>query len=221
MLVKKTTDRKGYSGIWCPGAGGGGRINDGNSQWQMWAEPARFSSSQRRWKKWGINKQEMRPTGRWVCVSVCVLSASSSEAGDRSSNPTSRLCDLTVEELFSLACPLMLLLLAYFDLCDTWPCFLCSRVSTGRLPWWPTWASPSLIPASCGGYPSHFALSHIHRSVCFFLITFVWNLFSLICLHIFISLSQTTRLLKLRRNVVKLSLYQHFTNTLIFSVVGE
>ena len=39
--------------------------------------------------------------------------------------------------------------------------------------------------------------------------------------HIFISLSQTTRLLKLRRNVVKLSLYQHFTNTLIFSVVGE
>lgn len=38
---------------------------------------------------------------------------------------------------------------------------------------------------------------------------------------IFISLSQTTRLLKLRRNVVKLSLYQHFTNTLIFSVVAS
>ncbi|XP_047201798.1 transmembrane protein 87A-like [Girardinichthys multiradiatus] len=36
---------------------------------------------------------------------------------------------------------------------------------------------------------------------------------------IFISLSQTTRLLKLRRNVVKLSLYQHFTNTLVFFVV--
>ncbi|KAL3968545.1 C-type lectin domain family 4 member E [Sarotherodon galilaeus] len=34
-------------------------------------------------------------------------------------------------------------------------------------------------------------------------------------------LSQTTRLLKLRRNVVKLSLYQHFTNTLIFSVVAS
>uniref|UniRef100_A0A665WCV7 Transmembrane protein 87A n=1 Tax=Echeneis naucrates TaxID=173247 RepID=A0A665WCV7_ECHNA len=45
--------------------------------------------------------------------------------------------------------------------------------------------------------------------------------FSLICGHIFISLSQTTRLLKLRRNVVKLSLYQHFTNTLIFSVVAS
>ncbi|KAM8916152.1 transmembrane protein 87A-like [Spinachia spinachia] len=38
---------------------------------------------------------------------------------------------------------------------------------------------------------------------------------------IFISLSQTTRLLKLRRNIVKLSLYQHFTNTLIFSVVAS
>ncbi|KAM6969204.1 transmembrane protein 87A-like [Tautogolabrus adspersus] len=38
---------------------------------------------------------------------------------------------------------------------------------------------------------------------------------------IFISLSQTTRLLKLRRNVVKLSLYQHFTNTLIFTVVAS
>ncbi|XP_040917272.1 transmembrane protein 87A-like [Toxotes jaculatrix] len=38
---------------------------------------------------------------------------------------------------------------------------------------------------------------------------------------IFISLSQTIRLLKLRRNVVKLSLYQHFTNTLIFSVVAS
>ena len=47
------------------------------------------------------------------------------------------------------------------------------------------------------------------------------SMFSLICIHIFISLSQTTRLLKLRRNIVKLSLYQHFTNTLIFSVVGE
>uniref|UniRef100_A0A8C9ZVN6 Transmembrane protein 87A n=1 Tax=Sander lucioperca TaxID=283035 RepID=A0A8C9ZVN6_SANLU len=47
------------------------------------------------------------------------------------------------------------------------------------------------------------------------------SMFSLICVYIFISLSQTTRLLKLRRNVVKLSLYQHFTNTLIFSVVAS
>ncbi|XP_012681699.2 transmembrane protein 87A [Clupea harengus] len=38
---------------------------------------------------------------------------------------------------------------------------------------------------------------------------------------IFISLSQTTRLLTLRRNLVKLSLYRHFTNTLIFSVLAS
>ncbi|KAK7904536.1 hypothetical protein WMY93_017143 [Mugilogobius chulae] len=37
----------------------------------------------------------------------------------------------------------------------------------------------------------------------------MWNLF------------QTTRLLKLHENVVKLSLYQHFRNTLIFSVVAS
>ncbi|KAA8579226.1 hypothetical protein FQN60_007167 [Etheostoma spectabile] len=49
----------------------------------------------------------------------------------------------------------------------------------------------------------------------------VMCMFSLTCIYIFISLSQTTRLLKLRRNVVKLSLYQHFTNTLIFSVVAS
>uniref|UniRef100_A0A3Q1J1A9 Transmembrane protein 87A n=1 Tax=Anabas testudineus TaxID=64144 RepID=A0A3Q1J1A9_ANATE len=49
----------------------------------------------------------------------------------------------------------------------------------------------------------------------------ICKMFSLTCIYIFISLSQTTRLLKLRRNVVKLSLYQHFTNTLIFSVVAS
>lgn len=38
--------------------------------------------------------------------------------------------------------------------------------------------------------------------------------------HIFVSLAQTMKLLKLRRNVVKLSLYRHFTNTLIFAVIG-
>ena len=35
------------------------------------------------------------------------------------------------------------------------------------------------------------------------------------------SLVQTTRTLKIRRNVVKLSLYRHFTNTLIFAVLGK
>lgn len=39
--------------------------------------------------------------------------------------------------------------------------------------------------------------------------------------NIFSSLIQTTRTLRLRRNVVKLSLYRHFTNTLIFAVLGK
>uniref|UniRef100_H3AGY4 Transmembrane protein 87A n=1 Tax=Latimeria chalumnae TaxID=7897 RepID=H3AGY4_LATCH len=39
-------------------------------------------------------------------------------------------------------------------------------------------------------------------------------------INIFISLSQTMKMLKLRRNVVKLSLYRHFTNTLVFVVAG-
>ncbi|XP_075328893.1 transmembrane protein 87A isoform X2 [Odontesthes bonariensis] len=37
---------------------------------------------------------------------------------------------------------------------------------------------------------------------------------------IFLSLAQTMKLLRLRRNVVKLSLYRHFTNTLIFAVIA-
>lgn len=44
---------------------------------------------------------------------------------------------------------------------------------------------------------------------------------SLTSSYIFISLAQTMKLLRLRRNVVKLSLYRHFTNTLIFAVIGE
>ncbi|XP_029454493.1 transmembrane protein 87A isoform X2 [Rhinatrema bivittatum] len=39
-----------------------------------------------------------------------------------------------------------------------------------------------------------------------------------LCWWIFISLTQTMKLLRLRRNVVKLSLYRHFTNTLILAV---
>ncbi|XP_029475837.1 transmembrane protein 87A-like [Rhinatrema bivittatum] len=38
---------------------------------------------------------------------------------------------------------------------------------------------------------------------------------------IFISLVQTMKLLKMRRNLVKLSLYRHFTNTLIFAVIAS
>ncbi|XP_026047980.1 transmembrane protein 87A isoform X1 [Astatotilapia calliptera] len=38
---------------------------------------------------------------------------------------------------------------------------------------------------------------------------------------IFVSLIQTMKLLRLRRNVVKLLLYRHFTNTLIFAVIAS
>ncbi|KAF7700083.1 hypothetical protein HF521_003041 [Silurus meridionalis] len=44
---------------------------------------------------------------------------------------------------------------------------------------------------------------------------------STLCCYIFISLAQTMKLLRLRRNVVKLSLYRHFTNTLIFAVIAS
>ncbi|XP_031573117.1 transmembrane protein 87A-like [Actinia tenebrosa] len=42
-----------------------------------------------------------------------------------------------------------------------------------------------------------------------------------ICWWIFMSLVQTTRTLRIRRNVIKLSLYRHFTNTLIFAVLAS
>nr|XP_043901851.1 transmembrane protein 87A isoform X2 [Solea senegalensis] len=38
---------------------------------------------------------------------------------------------------------------------------------------------------------------------------------------IFVSLAQTIKTLKLRRNPVKLSLYRHFTNTLLFAVIAS
>ncbi|RWS28673.1 transmembrane protein 87A-like isoform X1 [Leptotrombidium deliense] len=43
---------------------------------------------------------------------------------------------------------------------------------------------------------------------------------SIICWWIFSSLVQTTRTLRLRRNLVKLNLYRQFANTLIFAVLG-
>ncbi|KAK2846535.1 hypothetical protein Q5P01_009534 [Channa striata] len=49
----------------------------------------------------------------------------------------------------------------------------------------------------------------------------VLSVFFLDCCHIFVSLAQTMKLLRLRRNVVKLSLYRHFTNTLIFAVIAS
>jgi len=42
-----------------------------------------------------------------------------------------------------------------------------------------------------------------------------------ICWWVFASLIQTTRTLRLRRNLVKLRLYKHFTNTLIFNVLAS
>lgn len=44
---------------------------------------------------------------------------------------------------------------------------------------------------------------------------------SAICWWIFTALIQTTRTLRLRRNLVKLSLYRHFTNTLVFAVLAS
>ncbi|KAK0149836.1 Transmembrane protein 87A [Merluccius polli] len=46
-------------------------------------------------------------------------------------------------------------------------------------------------------------------------------MFSLTAMNIFVSLAQTIKTLKLRRNPVKLSLYRHFTNTLIFAVIAS
>ncbi|XP_039273391.2 transmembrane protein 87A-like [Styela clava] len=44
---------------------------------------------------------------------------------------------------------------------------------------------------------------------------------SVICWWIFMSLMQTMKTLRLRRNVVKLSLYRHFSNTIIFCVIAS
>ncbi|XP_074872737.1 transmembrane protein 87A-like isoform X2 [Carettochelys insculpta] len=44
---------------------------------------------------------------------------------------------------------------------------------------------------------------------------------SALCWWVLISLVQTMKLLKLRRNTVKLSLYRHFINTLIFAVIAS
>ncbi|CAH6787900.1 Tmem87b [Phodopus roborovskii] len=49
---------------------------------------------------------------------------------------------------------------------------------------------------------------------------FVWFI-SFIIFHIFISLAQTMKTLRLRKNTVKFSLYRHFTNTLIFAVLAS
>ncbi|XP_048480725.1 transmembrane protein 87A isoform X2 [Plutella xylostella] len=42
-----------------------------------------------------------------------------------------------------------------------------------------------------------------------------------ICWWVFVSLAHTMRTLQLRRNAIKLSLYRHFTNTLVFAVISS
>ena len=44
---------------------------------------------------------------------------------------------------------------------------------------------------------------------------------AIVCWWIFSALVQTTKGLRLRRNVVKLSLYRHFTNTLVFAILAS
>ncbi|CAG9579012.1 unnamed protein product [Danaus chrysippus] len=44
---------------------------------------------------------------------------------------------------------------------------------------------------------------------------------SAICWWVFVSLAHTMRTLQLRRNAIKLTLYRHFTNTLIFAVIAS
>ncbi|XP_063774172.1 transmembrane protein 87B [Pseudophryne corroboree] len=44
---------------------------------------------------------------------------------------------------------------------------------------------------------------------------------SALCWWIFVSLAQTMKTLKLRRNTVKYSLYRHFTNTLVFAILAS
>ena len=54
---------------------------------------------------------------------------------------------------------------------------------------------------------------------------YVMNLFLMFSVFkhrwVFSALIQTTRTLRLRRNLVKLSLYKHFTNTLVFAVISS
>merc|ERR1712035_51683 len=42
-----------------------------------------------------------------------------------------------------------------------------------------------------------------------------------ICWWVFSALVATTRQLRLRRNLVKLSVYKHFANTLVFSIISS
>lgn len=173
------------------------------SRWALAAAKEKFTRTEEMMHL--TNEQEIRPAGRWAPV-LPLLSASSCEAG------AAGCVTLLWRSYFHSCSRRWLFWFGKRDLVSFLPGFLRDCCPGGQLKPLPHWFLRHVVDI----------LSIWLSAKChFFLVTFAWNLFSLTFLHIFISLSQTTRLLKLRRNVVKLSLYQHFTNTLIFSVVGE
>ena len=70
-----------------------------------------------------------------------------------------------------------------------------------------------------------YSYKNINTSVIIFTVNSVliqiFTFVSSICWWVFSALVQTTRTLRLRRNVVKLSLYRHFTHVLIFAVLSS
>ncbi|CAG09481.1 unnamed protein product, partial [Tetraodon nigroviridis] len=109
----------------------------------------------------------------------------------------------------------------------TWPC-------------WPAFPWLCLTLLCAGGYP-FYTLSlcgpappshqlHLSKALQLLLLAHTFashkpdapvTIFTLTVINIFVSLAQTIKTLKLRRNPVKLSLYRHFTNTLIFAVIAS
>ncbi|KAI4546758.1 hypothetical protein MG293_003313 [Ovis ammon polii] len=72
------------------------------------------------------------------------------------------------------------------------------------------------------------SFSNHSSSACKILILFcnlnyvlLFKMFPLTLFHIFISLAQTMKTLRLRKNTVKFSLYRHFTNTLVFAILAS
>ncbi|KPP73642.1 transmembrane protein 87B-like, partial [Scleropages formosus] len=63
-------------------------------------------------------------------------------------------------------------------------------------------------------------LALLDSSLCWW-ISFILHPLSLTNVYIFVSLAQTIKTLKLRRNPMKLSLYRHFTNTLILAIIAS
>ncbi|XP_031806859.1 transmembrane protein 87B isoform X3 [Sarcophilus harrisii] len=60
--------------------------------------------------------------------------------------------------------------------------------------------------------------SHVAVLICDIILAIIDSIFAW---FIFVSLAQTMKTLKLRKNTVKFSLYRHFTNTLIFAILAS